>query len=368
MGVLATSLASYGGSNPDTTHSFDANLAESNGDLTGVTAADAAAYATLFVIQDAGGTLEFGSFRDATLVSGNRYTLGGQLYRGLYGTTAAGHSTGAGFARLDENIFKFDLPAAWIGQTIYVKFQSFNSFGGGVQDLAACTAYSYVPAGTGFGGGTGGVPTTPSTPVVLAQVGSNLVTWAANPTTDNVLHYNVYRAAGLNAAFGSASLLGSSAGSPYTDSTAVAGTAYTYFIVAVNAVGNSPNSAGGNVGTQFGGAFECFDPVSGKPVAYLDLGTAWTLPSGLANSQGSIVDSDTVTKVAPTAQTDFDIQSPVGTSIGTMRFAASAFTATFIMASSHAIPVGQTVAIIAPSNLNGLAGAVVGSLIGNRTS
>jgi hypothetical protein len=164
MGVLATALASYGGANPDTTHSFDANLAESNGTLVGVTAADAAAYVTLFVIKDAGGTLEFGSYRDSTLVSGNRYTLGGQLYRGLYGTSAAAHSIGAGFARLDENIFKFDLPSQYIGQTLHVKLQSFNIFGGGVEDLATCTVYTYSPAGTGFGGGTGGVPTTPATP------------------------------------------------------------------------------------------------------------------------------------------------------------------------------------------------------------
>ncbi len=71
MGPLATALASFGGTNPDTTHSFDANLAESDGQLVGVTAADAAAYVTLFAIKDAGGTVEYGSYRDATLVSAN---------------------------------------------------------------------------------------------------------------------------------------------------------------------------------------------------------------------------------------------------------------------------------------------------------
>jgi hypothetical protein len=93
---------------------------------------------------------------------------------------------------------------------------------------------------------------------------------------------------------------------------------------------------------------------------------AWTLPIGLADCQGDIVDSDTTVAGAPAAQTDFDLQSPVGTSIGTMRFAASALTATFIKASGSSIPLGQPVTIIAPANLNGLTGTVYGSLKGTR--
>jgi hypothetical protein len=46
MGVLATALASYGGANPDTTHSFAVDPRESDGELVGVTAADAAAFVT----------------------------------------------------------------------------------------------------------------------------------------------------------------------------------------------------------------------------------------------------------------------------------------------------------------------------------
>jgi hypothetical protein len=33
--------------------------------------------------------------------------------------------------------------------TIYLKFQSFNVFGGGVQELSSCAAYPYTPNGDG---------------------------------------------------------------------------------------------------------------------------------------------------------------------------------------------------------------------------
>ena len=35
-------------------------------------------------------------------------------------------------------------------KTLYLKFQSFNVFGGGVQDISACTAYTYTPTGAGL--------------------------------------------------------------------------------------------------------------------------------------------------------------------------------------------------------------------------
>jgi hypothetical protein len=249
MGVLSGSLASYGGTNPDTTHSVNVDLTESDGELLGVSAADAAAFATLSIIKDAGGAVEFLSFRDATLVSGNVYTVGGQLYRGLYGSAAGAHVAGAAFARLDDNIFKFELPVGDIGRTIYVKLQSFNIFGGGVQDLSTCTVYSYTPAGTGYGGGAGGVPTTPAGLSATPSGNGNVLGWTANPASDNVTGYLIFRANGSGASFGSASQIGASGSTAYTDATAAPGAAYTYFIEAKNAVGPSTNSAGVSVTT-----------------------------------------------------------------------------------------------------------------------
>lgn len=107
-------------------------------------------------------------------------------------------------------------------------------------------------------------------------------------------------------------------------------------------------------------------PVASKILASFDTPIEWTMPAGLAGAQGSIIDNDSVAAAAPSAQTDFDIQSPPGSSIGTMRFAASSLTATFIFASDVTVPLGQLAAIVAPANLNGLTGSITGSIIGTR--
>ncbi len=84
------------------------------------------------------------AYENATLVSGYAYNLIG-LARGLSGSSAAFHSTGAAFARLDGAIVKYDLPPNLVGQTIYFKFQSFNVFGGGLEDLSTCAVYTFTP-------------------------------------------------------------------------------------------------------------------------------------------------------------------------------------------------------------------------------
>ena len=141
QGVLTSTLASYSGGNPDTTATLAINLAESGGVLSSGSAADAALGNTLCVVD-----CELISYETATLTSANNYSLT-TLYRGLYGTAIASHSSGAQFARLDDTIFKYNLPSQYVGQTLYLKFQSFNVFGGGVQDISACTAYTYMPTG-----------------------------------------------------------------------------------------------------------------------------------------------------------------------------------------------------------------------------
>lgn len=67
-----------------------------------------------------------------------------------------------------------------------------------------------------------------------------------------------------------------------------------------------------------------------------------TFPSSLTNSHG-------VSLVAATAQTDFDIQKN-GSSIGTMRFAAAATTASFISASGATFSAGDVLKVIAPAS------------------
>lgn len=78
------------------------------------------------------------------------YALTG-LQRGMYGTAPASHAGGAQFARLDSAILQVPLPADYVGQTLYLKLVSFNSWGGGLQDIAdpaEVATYSYTPQGT----------------------------------------------------------------------------------------------------------------------------------------------------------------------------------------------------------------------------
>ena len=90
---------------------------------------------------------ELVSYATATLTGTGRYSLS-NLYRGLYGTAIASHSSGAPFALLNSAaIFKFDLPSQYVGRQICIKLQSFNVFGGGLQNLAGCTAYTFTPTG-----------------------------------------------------------------------------------------------------------------------------------------------------------------------------------------------------------------------------
>jgi hypothetical protein len=157
MGVTTASLAAFGGTNPDATHTLSADLTRSASELISASSpADAAAGANLCYV---GG--EFLS--PQTVTPTGTYTFAcTDLYRGLYGSTPSSHASGSAVARLDDAIFKYNLPIAYIGVTLYLKFQSFNVYGSGLQDLSTCTAYTVAPTGGGYGTGGGGVPSTPT--------------------------------------------------------------------------------------------------------------------------------------------------------------------------------------------------------------
>lgn len=145
MGALTAALASYSGANPDNTDTLAVNLAESGGVLATVTSLDAQLGNTLCIVNS-----ELLSYTTATLTAVGKYALTG-LYRGLYGTAVASHASGANFAFLAGNgICKYDLPAQYVGIELYIKLQSFNVFGGGLQNLSTCTAYTYTPTGAAF--------------------------------------------------------------------------------------------------------------------------------------------------------------------------------------------------------------------------
>ena len=142
QGVLTASIAAASGW--DTTHTLAVNLTESGATVGGTTAVNAQSGGTLALVDS-----ELLAYETATLTSAYHYNLT-NLQRGLYGTTGASHSSSAAFTRLNGAIVKYNLPQQYIGIDLYFKFQSFNVFGGGVEALSACTAYTYSPSGAGF--------------------------------------------------------------------------------------------------------------------------------------------------------------------------------------------------------------------------
>lgn len=360
MGELTSDLPA-GGGNPDLVNTLQVDLSESGGVLASVSSADAAAAVNLSVIQDAGGTQELVSFKDAAATGSFLYDVD-TLYRGLNGTTDALHLAGSAFAVLDAATFRFSLPADMIGVPLWFKFVQIG------QSLADVAAWPYTPRGTGFGGGTDGKPTAPTgvSPVSVSTSGVQ-VNWNANPTTDNVTGYKIYRAPGLAAVFGAATQVGQSNGLSWNDMGALAGAAYTYFVVAYNGQGDSDPSAGASLTTvvgNFWGFGFSIDVLSfGLSAALVEYVSKvqWTLPAGM----GSCAVQITADGSAPSAQTDFPLTA-AGVQIGTIRFAAASRVATFIKAADTTYAPDVVAQIWTPANLNGMTGRLFGSIVGSR--
>jgi len=143
-GVLAATLAAPDGANPDTVDTLSVDLSISGGELPTGSDADAANGRTLCYVD--GELIAFGL---ATPTGGDGYDLT-DLYRALYASNGGPHAAGAPFLFLDDAVFKYNLPPAYIEQPLYFKFASFNVWGGGLQDLSTVSPVMYVPAGTGL--------------------------------------------------------------------------------------------------------------------------------------------------------------------------------------------------------------------------
>lgn len=145
QGYLTADFGNAGGF-PDTTDKCYVTLQESGGTLASGSAIDAQSGVTLCLVDQ-----ELFSYVTATLQASppaHAYELS-TLYRGQYGTTATTHSAGTPFVRVDNSVFQFPLPAAFIGITLYVKLQSFNVFGSAIEDLSDCQVFTYTPNGAG---------------------------------------------------------------------------------------------------------------------------------------------------------------------------------------------------------------------------
>ncbi len=265
QGVLTANLAAYGGSNPDTTNTLSVDATASLGEPEPLTTADADGLRSLSLVcappTVSGSDMVLDSAGEL-LAPGTESTTGTYtadltyLQRGQLGTAPGAHSIDDLFTLFDMSgqpgsTIQFPLPAAYIGAPIWLKFAAFNLFGKNVQDLSLCQSYKYTPTGAGFGAGTGGVPAAPTGLTAGAGVASAFLSWNANAATDNVSGYDIYRAAGTGASFGSAILIAAGiAGQAYTDTGLAVATGYTYFLKAKNAIGLSAATAGVDLTTS----------------------------------------------------------------------------------------------------------------------
>jgi hypothetical protein len=247
QGVLTANLASH--TSPDTVNTLAVDCTQSLGVISPASNADATALRTLSlvvgqpvadVIQTNGELLAFGAVASTGTYSDNLT----YLVRGAYGTEPEAHSAGEQFTMIDltgaqGSTIIYDLPAQYIGETIYLKFISYNIYGQATQELSAVPAYTYNPTGIGFGGGAGGVPNTPTGFAATSSGAQNFLTWNANPASDNVTSYIVYSAVGLSQPFSAATILWQGLATSYVDSSVAIGDERTYFLKAVNAAGES---------------------------------------------------------------------------------------------------------------------------------
>jgi hypothetical protein len=135
-------------SDPDTTEGFWADLTECDGALQSFSQADADARKSLCWVDG-----ELIAYTTAGLVTGNGYEFSMQpcIRRGLYGTPITAHNANSSFVRLDGNVFALRLDPTFVNgsatlpKTLYFKFTSFNTQGGGAQtlDLAAQFQYNF---------------------------------------------------------------------------------------------------------------------------------------------------------------------------------------------------------------------------------
>lgn len=140
QGLLASDLPI--GASIDEINTLDVDVSQSKVELLSGTQDDARNWRTVCYVDG-----ELIAYEVADLVGPNLYALS-YLARGAYGTDIRFHAAGTKFSRLDQAIYTYPFTLGDIGKTIHLKFQAFNTFGGGIQDLADLDAYSYVIKGS----------------------------------------------------------------------------------------------------------------------------------------------------------------------------------------------------------------------------
>lgn len=144
LGTVDSTFAS--GSDPDTTNSLVVDLVENSAMLEAGTAADADSGNTLLYVDG-----EIVGYSAAAISGPDQYTLDTYIRRGMRGSAVASHAAGTSVLRLDDNVFKFTYDPTWAGKTIYLKFQSVNTFGNAAQDVSTLTPLTLTITGQNTG-------------------------------------------------------------------------------------------------------------------------------------------------------------------------------------------------------------------------
>lgn len=144
-GYLSASLPSVTesatGMTIDPTNTLSVDLSESAGELLSGSQQDATSLNTLCYADG-----ELIAYQNATLTALNQYDLS-YLIRGAYGSEIVAHNAGTQFARLDRSVFTFPFNQDQIGKTVYLKFCSFNIWGGALQNIADIEPFAYQITG-----------------------------------------------------------------------------------------------------------------------------------------------------------------------------------------------------------------------------
>jgi hypothetical protein len=200
------------------------------------------------------------------------------------------------------------------------------------------------------------MPATPTGLTSTAGIQSNILSWNANATTDNVSGYTLYAGHGTSLGFGSCSPIATLSGTTYTHTGLGVADTWTYYLVATNAVGGSAAEGPVN-GTTLSTSGQIYLPSTFYPStppasAILLLHPVAEAITFAANFAGSTF---TATASA-TGSTVFTIAKALAaspntfTTIGTATIAASSITCTFASTggAAQSFAAGDVLKITAP--------------------
>lgn len=221
----------------DLTNTLAVSLDGLGGQLLSGSAADVQNLSTLMYVDG-----EYMAYQTATFVSTNRYNLT-TINRGAYDSAPVAHAAGAGWARVDDAIFRAPLELNYVGKQLYFKFTSFNIYGGAPQSLADVSPFVYTVTGV-----FANLPPPVVDSFLFSQQadGTRQFTWAwtVTPVPKDLLGYKLRYFVGST---GNWDLMtdmhvGFVAQSPF-ESNQLGGGTYTFAIKTVDKLGNLSASA-----------------------------------------------------------------------------------------------------------------------------